>query len=271
MGMSLSLLGRLGINGFILLMLVACANGNMMEQGACEALTVMSQSPVPSLIEKQYSEDDPKAERWLKERPCVQSYASGFPGGAEEITSANPEEVRKDLQYTLSLFDIPHSQLKRELSTTLEAENPSDFDVHWQRKLHIVEGWDRQLVELFGSSLYLKRLSEEGEFSAFDEEISRLKSKFDLKARPLAEWNDLEANTYFSRQALVNIIRVYELRVSTDRAAIESLDAEELYRRANELAAQYSADRVAIAHLSPIINGPEDALVELCKNGQGSE
>jgi len=271
MGMPVGLFSRVGLNGAILLILMSCKSGDAVGDGACETLILRSKTPVPDLIERKYKDSDPKATQWWNERPCVESYTSGFPGGADGIMSGDPDEVKKDLLSTLSLFDVPRAQLKKQISEASEAEDPSGIDTQWQRKYHILEGWDRQLVDLFGSSLYLKRLSDESDFDAFDVEIARLKSRLGFKALPLTEWNNLEANTYFSRQALINIIRAYELKVAATRAATESLDAEEMYRRASELSALYLVDRVAISHVSSIIDGPEAALIELCSAGASSE
>jgi hypothetical protein len=131
------------------------------------------------------------------ERACLISYE--YPGGEEALLKASSSEIRDDLMHLQELFD-KHSDLK---IATLSHND----------KLRVVKielGWQREQVLLWGNWAYLRQLDTEENFEAIIKEANRIRSEFGLKVVPLKRWDDAEQNTYFSPQALRNMIAAFE-------------------------------------------------------------
>jgi hypothetical protein len=143
-------------------------------------------------------------EKGTFERACLKSYSSGFPGGEKAFLNADSESLRRDLDHVEALFSQFATQGKFPKSVK---DDPDE-----QRKLHIELGWDRQQVLLWGNFFYIRRLYEEADFERAIAEAVRVRGTFGLEIHPLTTWDKLEEATYFSKQALRNMIAIIEYR-----------------------------------------------------------
>src|ERR1700722_10897036 len=163
------------------------------------------------------------------ERACLKSYGSGFPGGEEAFLKADSYSLRKDLDHLEKLFQ----------SEGPKTSLPSGKDPDYSRKAHILVGWDRDQVLLWGNFFYIRRLSDESKFREVVTEAARVRRTLGLDVHPLKHWDNLEGATYFSKQSLRNMIVILEYQ-----ARSRTLGNDEASRA--KLAEEFIANRDAL-------------------------
>ena len=165
-------------------------------------------------------------ERIKKERACIKSYM--FPGGEEALLKASSSQFRNDLQHLQDLFD----------ETPASTKDLSENDQ--ERVTKIKAGWSREQVLLWGNLNLLKKLNTEKQYDEMLIEIARIRNEFGLKVVPLKSWDRAQANTYFSPQALRNMIVALEYGAKGNLVPPSGPDRNELVR-------SYLADEPALA------------------------
>jgi hypothetical protein len=237
-----------------LLVAVACnlalAAGQRNEAEGCSALSNTEAAGPPQAEEVQLS---PSELAFLKtRRACLKTYSSGFPGGEGALLKARASELRADLATVEHLFDSKVNPLH-------------ESDLQYKRRLHILGGWDRDQVLLWGNYYYLRRLYEEGQFSRIHAELARLHSRFGLDDMTPPRWDAAEYNTYFSKEALRGMIRLLDLQVRATEALAKS-DSPHV-RVANNLAAELLAQGAAMAPFFKFAPNPAEDILKLCRHG----
>jgi hypothetical protein len=188
-------------------------------------------------------------------RACLKSYSSGFPGGEGAFLKANSQSLRSDLDHLQSLFKEVKASEKL----------PSNNDPDEVRRLHILLGWDREQVLLWGNFFYIRRLAEEGNYSAVVAEVARVRRTFGLEVHPLKTWDQLEEVTYFSKQSLKNMITILEFE-----ARVKVIAPDDIAR--TTLAESFISNRDALKPFFGITGDPTREIVEpYCKSLAKSE
>jgi hypothetical protein len=124
-------------------------------------------------------------------------------------------------------------------------------------KLRLVKielGWNREQVLLWGNWAYLRQLDKEENFEVVIEEARRVRDQFGLGVVPLTKWDDAEENTYFSPQALRNMIAAFEY------SARGHLTSESGPKR-TALVKAYLTDQPAFAPTMSFTGNPGDAVL----------
>jgi hypothetical protein len=190
------------------------------------------------------------------ERACRKTYSSGFPGGDEAFLHANSQSLRMDLDHVKALFKLP--------SSALDPRANSKDDPDHLRKLHISLGWDREQVLLWGDYFYIRRLFEENKIEEMQAEIDKIRNTFGLVIVPLDHWDILEQKTYYSKQALKNIIATFEYRAQI-RLHSEDPDATA------KLAVSYMHDRRALRPFFDVTGDPTAEILSDYCSGKNSK
>ena len=135
-------------------------------------------------------------EQIKKERACLNGYE--YPGGDDALLKASSSQIRSDLQHLQDLFD----------KTPQNVKDVAESDQ--QRVSKIEAGWSREQVLLWGNFMLVKKLNTEKQYDQVLTEVARIRKEFGLKVVPLTSWDRAQANTYFSPQALRNMIVALE-------------------------------------------------------------
>jgi hypothetical protein len=131
-----------------------------------------------------------------RKRACYKGYL--YPGGEDALTKASSLEIRTDLQHLQDLFD------KTPENTEVLSQNDQ------KRIAKIKSGWDREQVLLWGNAALIRKLSKEGQWGQILIDSARVRKEFGLRIEPLTSWDKAQQATYFSPQALRNIISAWE-------------------------------------------------------------
>lgn len=129
------------------------------------------------------------------QRACIKSYAHQFPGGLDEMLKASSLDLKKNLQ-----------QLRTEFGNSAYSRNVSGDRADRVRAAYIKGGWDPKQVILFGSVLMIRSAYREGDFDVVLSESAKVRKEFSLKAEKLEFWDEMQEHTYFSPEALGNMI-----------------------------------------------------------------
>jgi hypothetical protein len=159
-------------------------------------------------------------------RACYKGYL--YPGGEDALTKASSSEIRADLQHLQDLFD----------KTPEETKDLSQNDQ--KRIAKIKAGWDREQVLLWGNAALMRKLSKEGQWGQILIETARVRKEFGLRIVPLTSWDRAQQATYFSPQALRNIISAWEYGAKGNQAPQSGPERDVLVKA-------YLADEPALA------------------------
>ena len=181
------------------------------------------------------------------ERACLKSYSSGFPGGEEAFLKADSYSLRKDLDHLQILFKSVEGGGKPSL--------PSTKDRDYDRKIHILVGWDRDQVLLWGNFFYIRRLFAEEKFKEVVAEAGRVRKTLGLDVHSLKNWDQLEGATYFSKQSLRNMIVILEYQ-----ALSRTIGSDEVSR--TKLAEDFIANRDALKPYFDFTGDPTKEILE---------
>jgi hypothetical protein len=198
-----------------------------------------SEPPAPEAVLKKRELKSSVEERLSRQRACIKSYAHQFPGGLETMLEASPADFKKNLRALRAAFDQPGSAV---------ADGNADV-----RARYIKDGWSRKQVLLWGSAFMIRLAYRAGDYEDVIAEAAKARKEFELKPAKLDYWDDLEERTYFSPEALGNMIISLEYQAKvrkpgTSREAMKSI------------AADYMRDREALMPLASFVNNP-DAVV----------
>jgi hypothetical protein len=176
-----------------------------------------------------------EADRLTDQRACIKSY--GLPGGAENLAKLSSTELNNDKKRVQRLFD-EFSEAKKlggdgnQVLSRLRAKLPDLNERDLIRLLQIEKGWDRAQVTLYGEWLYFRALRQESRLDVLAREASRIArdnklsyTRVTLSKNPDGEL--LEEHTYFSREALGNLI-LLELTGARARLAIRNSSPPDL-------------------------------------------
>lgn len=175
---------------------------------------------------------------------CVQSYGQQFPGGLDAMKAAKIEDLQSNLKVLRTYFD------KRARFVAIPDGDSKDDRV---RKIHIEDGWDREQVILWGTYFLLRQAYSDANYDLVLIETEKIRKEFGLKVARLEYWDKVQGATYFSPQALRNMIVGLEYATRAKKPGNTRKDAA-------RLAQMYMADRDAIAPLAAYGNNP-DAVV----------
>ncbi|MEJ7804546.1 MAG: hypothetical protein WKG03_01305 [Telluria sp.] len=178
-------------------------------------------------------------ERLSHQRACVKSYAHQFPGGLETMMEASPADFKQNLQALRAAFDQPGS-----------AATDGNADV---RARYIKGGWSRKQVLLWGSAFMIRLAYRAGDYDGVIAEAAKARKEFNLKPAKLDYWDAMEEHTYFSPEALGNMIISLEYQAKVRRPGTSKADMK-------SIAADYMRDRDALMPLARFVNNP-DAVV----------
>lgn len=186
-------------------------------------------------------------------RVCLKSYAIGFPGGEPALVTAKSTALKADLQHLHSLFDkakhtiVTDAQMMAvmlELAPQRDAEfqqlNEKNRDI--VRLIEIQKGHDREQMILWGNNFYLRQLYREGKHNEVLHEIAELKKEFNLQVAPLKIWDNADEATFFSTQALKNMIAITEFKAKAELAKKDKNQAKQVLE-------EFGRERNALVHL----------------------
>jgi hypothetical protein len=173
-------------------------------------------------------------EQIKKERTCIKSY--GFPGGEDALLKASSSEFRSDLQHLQELFDKP-SEVTKDMPASDQ-----------ERVSKIKAGWSREQVLLWGHFNLLRKLNTEKQYDQMLMEVARIRNEFGLGLAPLNSWDNAQANTYFSPQALRNMIVAFEYAAKGNLTPASGPERDELVK--SYLAVEPTLEPTMIFHHS---------------------
>lgn len=196
-----------------------------------------SEPAAPEAMLKQRALSRAEKERLSNERACVKSYAHQFPGGLDTMLKATVTDFKQNLHALRTAFDRPGAR------ASVDDEGKA-------RARYIEEGWSRKQVLLWGSVFMIRRAYRDGDYDAVIEEVGKARKEFGLKPAMLGSWDGMQDSTYFSPEALGNMIisLEYQARVrkpGTSKVAMKSI------------AADYMRDREALLPMASYVNNPD--------------
>jgi hypothetical protein len=165
-------------------------------------------------------------EQIKKERACLKGYE--YPGGDDALLKASSSQIRNDLQHLQDLFD----------KTPQNVKDVAESDR--QRVSKIEAGWSREQVLLWGNFMLVKKLNTEKQYDQVLSEVARIRNEFGLRVIPLTSWDRAQANTYFSPQALRNMIVALEYGAKGNLVPPSGPERDELVK-------SYLSDEPALA------------------------
>jgi hypothetical protein len=196
----------------------------------------VSAPPAPEAVLKKRVLLSSVEERLSHQRACVKSYAHQFPGGLETMLEASPADFKENLQALRAAFDHPGSSAADDNAVA--------------RARYIKNGWSRKQVLLWGSAFMIRLAYRAGDYDDVIAEAAKARAEFGLKPAKLDYWDELDEHTYFSPEALGNMIISLEYQArarkpGTSKAVMHSI------------AADYMRDREALMPLASFVNNPD--------------
>ncbi|MEX3846257.1 hypothetical protein [Paraburkholderia sp. BR10882] len=199
-----------------------------------------------------------------KQRACLKAYSQGFPGGEDAFLHANSTALKSDLDNLTELFRreqssvsaMPDSEYESRLTVLSEhISGKADTDRSLTnddrvtlRIYKIRNGWDKNQVLLWGNMWYIRTLYKEGKYEAAAQQADAVRKVFNTRVAPIQVWDDAEENTYFSTQALANIIATLGYRAG---ATLVKSDPQ----KSKILVQNFAADRDALVPIFPEAGG----------------
>jgi len=244
---------RLMAMAYVLVTYGVAAANHVASADGCATLRAALATPITPLPRKTLTQAEKTAVD--QRRACIKGYSAGFPGGKEAFLTADAATLRDDLRHVEQLFAYA---AKNDLaSPAAEALDPSG-----NRTAHILGGWDREQVLLWGGFFYMRRLYEEEQLDALLDQVNRIRSTFGIRVTQLSYWDDADEATYFSTASLRDMLRLLELNM----AAVRELSAPPAQQRAagERLAGMFVAERQALSPFFKVVRDPSDHILQLC-------
>jgi hypothetical protein len=120
--------------------------------------------------------------------------------------------------------------------------------------LKIQAGWNREQVLLFGNFMLIRALNIETQYDQALAEVARIRKEFGLKIVPPTSWDRAQQATYFSSQALRNIIVAMEYKAKGSLVPPSGPERDELVK-------SYLADEPALAATMPFTHSAARAVL----------
>lgn len=158
----------------------------------------------PSVAFKSRKLSKTEEKNLLDARACIKSYAHQFPGGLNALQKFDPKELKDNLGSLRAAFANPKK-------LPLNTNDPLSV-----RMAFILDGWDREQVLLFGSSLLIRAHYQNGDYDKALAEITELRKEYPITVQPVV-WDELQEHTYFSSDTLRNMIASVEYMAKVRR------------------------------------------------------
>lgn len=220
----------------------------------------VTKPPGPGDLLKMREMSKAEEEAILKKRACLQSYAQQFPGGLEKMMASTYADIKANLVDLRTAFPPRTANELRAAYSSPRTTTSAMGEADTFRRLLVNHGWDREQVLLWGSLFMIRAAYREGDYDAALVESEKVRNEFGLKAEKLQFWDELQEHTYFSPQALRNMIVAVEFLAKVRKPGSERKEME-------GVVAEYMRDREALIPFANFVGNPDSVMFRgLCGN-----